>query len=97
MSVRCPVCDRIYDWPSKGMLRRPSRDHIIPRAWGGQEYMNGLSNLRVMCQECNSLRAMCGHCLGALAALRAVSEVECVVPGELARKWFRPAAPRPST
>lgn len=50
--------------------RRRSRDHICPTSWGGP---NRADNIRHVCQDCNSLRAACGHCIGALACARAVA------------------------
>lgn len=50
-------------------------DHIIPKAWAGRrvmEYDPAVSNLKPACEQCNRLRADCGHCPGAMAALRAM-------------------------
>lgn len=56
--------------------RQPmTRDHIIPRAWGGSDRLwhpDGPQNIRMICQDCNHLRGQVGHCVGAMAALRAL-------------------------
>lgn len=31
-------------------------------------------NIRYLCAECNELRAACGHCIGAVACIRAIAE-----------------------
>lgn len=51
--------------------RRPSRDHIFPREWGGTF---APENIRRVCSDCNQLRALAGHCLAILACARAVAE-----------------------
>lgn len=61
---RCPICGYLMIG-----RRRPSKDRILPGVWGGR-YVE--DNIRVACQVCNSLRAMAGHCLGALACASAV-------------------------
>jgi hypothetical protein len=47
-----------------------SRDHIRPRAWGGDDTAE---NRRLCCKSCNENRGTCGHCIGALACVRAVA------------------------
>ncbi len=64
--LRCPICG----YQMMGERRRPSRDRILPGAWGGT-YRH--DNLRIICQLCNAFRAAAGHCLGALACARAVA------------------------
>lgn len=51
--------------------RRPSRDHIFPREWGGTF---APENIRRVCQECNYLRALAGHCVAVLACAQAVAD-----------------------
>lgn len=53
-----------------------TRDHILPKAWGGAAMWldhNRVWNTVPACFACNQLRAICGHCPGAMAALRAVA------------------------
>lgn len=64
----CKCCGRLM-LPNHPR-HKPTRDHIRPRAWGGA---NALENLRVFCNECDQLRALAGHCLGALACARAIA------------------------
>lgn len=52
---------------------RISKDHILPREWGGRELHNIANNIRWCCQTCNNHRAAAGHCLGALACVREVA------------------------
>ena len=67
----CFVCGNPYD----AQERRLSRDHILPRHWGGQDLLYGdVRNLRDMCRHCNTWRGIFGHCLGALACARAASK-----------------------
>lgn len=52
-----------------------SRDHIIPREWGGMDTLwwdesGEVRNVKPACVKCNQLRARCGHCVGAMAAVR---------------------------
>jgi hypothetical protein len=64
----CKCCGRLM-LPNHPQ-QKPTRDHIRPRAWGGE---NTRENLRVFCRDCNQLRAMADHCLGALACARAIA------------------------
>lgn len=69
----CPCCERLMlpGDPHRG----PSRDHIMPREWHSPPRLTlGEGHIRVLCLDCNGLRAMAGHCLGALACARAVAE-----------------------
>lgn len=72
----CPVCRREMSGTHYYEHRR-SRDHILPREWGGRDVMwpgaDGASrNIRVMCASCNSRLATSGHCIGAMACIMAV-------------------------
>lgn len=63
----CPYCRLFVD--------RLTRDHIIPRAWGGTDRLwwdRSISNVRMCCERCNSLRGELGHCVGAMAAIRTI-------------------------
>jgi hypothetical protein len=54
-----------------------TRDHILPRAWGGRLIIHDdVSNWRWMCRRCNGRRAAAGHCLAALACIEAIAETE---------------------
>lgn len=64
---KCPYCGLFAE--------KLTRDHIIPRAWGGTNrihYDVPISNIRMCCQPCNSLRGAVGHCVGAMAAIRMI-------------------------
>lgn len=87
---KCPMCDREMQPSYKNEERyKASRDHILPRKFGGRSWMYGqapnnaacddwkswgVRNYRIMCQECNSLLNLCGQCVGALAAFRDVAD-----------------------
>lgn len=69
-----------------GSPERLTLDHIIPRALGGP---NVAENLRPLCKLCNVTLPMVGHCVGALACVRA-----CVGRTTVSEtlKWWRRAA-----
>lgn len=67
--------------------RRMSKDHILPRAWGGGKLSLIAINTRWICQECNQQRAACGHCVGALACVRQVATESCVAVSTVLRRW----------
>ena len=75
--VFCPYCKRPMTSGKKvNNPTRASRDHILPRQWGGLDSWgteHAPRNLRWCCQECNNLRAAVGHCIGALACLATVT------------------------
>jgi hypothetical protein len=81
----CPICHvRMTTYGDDGI----SRDHILPRSWGGLfEMFGGVRNKRIMCRRCNVQLATCGHCIGALACLRSVALAQDVPPSRLIRKW----------
>jgi hypothetical protein len=84
-SGACPMCRGLMrPWRAAGL--NPSVDHIVPRAWKGD---NSIENLRLMCRECNTLRGSVDHCVGALACVLAVAK-----PSGAARIWakWRPVA-----
>lgn len=62
-----------------------SLDHIVPLCAGGS---NNPENLRVVCKLCNQSRAVAGHCVGALACVRAVLGRKRPPVGEVARRWL---------
>ncbi len=55
----------------------PTKDHIFPKLWGGA---NAAENYRIVCRRCNSLRAAMGHCVGAMACLRAIADDKKIKP-----------------
>ena len=84
----CPYCDEQmtkgfrYDGaPSKSY---PTIDHILPKAWGG---LNRMENYRIVCIKCNNLRAVVGHCVGAMACLRTVAEDRKIKVSDLMVAW----------
>ena len=68
---QAPACPCCYRSMSAEPGLRPSRDHSQPKAWGGGIAMDG--RYRTICEDCNTLRAQAGHCLGALACARLVA------------------------
>jgi hypothetical protein len=59
-----------------GVPTRGLGDHILPKAWGGSRRSE---NMRTCCLRCNALRALCGHCPGAMLCVWAVAgRPECV-------------------
>jgi hypothetical protein len=72
----CPMCRHEMNGKHYSDLRR-SRDHILPREWGGRDWMwkgedGATRNIRTMCAGCNSKLATSGHCVGAMACILAV-------------------------
>lgn len=80
---------------------RASADHILPKERGGSFRMfpdrpraeapqdrGYVRNHRIMCQRCNGLLAACGHCVAALASVRAVA-AHAPQDARLALRWFR--------
>lgn len=90
MTAICPQCGEIMlpsDWDT-AHPKRMSRDHILPRARGGQWILHGDTvNWRLMCQECNGIIAAVGHCAGAAACVRAVAQDTCERWPEVLRAW----------
>lgn len=89
MIEHCPRCGMTYTAPWNSS-RRKSRDHILPRERGagnGSMIHGDVRNVEIMCQECNSLRAACGHCWGAVACVLAISENRAVGAATMQR-WM---------
>jgi hypothetical protein len=88
---RCPYCGRaIRGWETGAHNEwAATRDHIFPKAWGGA---NTADNIRIVCNACNVLRGAAGHCLGALACVRAVAGAGYRSEIAILRAW---ALPRP--
>ncbi len=99
----CPLCGVTMTVPS----HRPSavsRDHILPRERGGRFVIHGdTRNRRLICVGCNGRLGTCGHCVGALACVYAVSGPTSplaviqawgmgVVASSITGPWTRPAA-----
>lgn len=75
MSNRCYICEGLFAPRSEGPRHpaRKTRDHVLPKCWGGTDLLHGdTKNTKDACSRCNGLRAKAGHCVGALAAARAV-------------------------
>jgi len=91
-NMRCPHCDHLMS-KSPNSTRRLSRDHIFPVEWGGNntwgDDIEG-RNYRWCCQECNSLRASVGHCIGAMATVLIVARHTKQRPILVARGWGLP-------
>jgi hypothetical protein len=66
---------------------RMSKDHILPRHWGGGGVGKYARNTRWICQECNNHRAACGHCVGALACVQQVASESCISVSAVLRRW----------
>lgn len=74
MTIPCPMCRtpmvEVADSPN-----RKSRDHILPRCRGGTASLpEGVRNVRIICQDCNSQIARSCHCVALLACVRAVAD-----------------------
>lgn len=86
----CPLCKlamTVLHVNGVGARRRMSKDHILPRVWGGGRLGVIAVNTRWVCQECNQQRAACGHCVGALACVRTVASESCVPVSAVMRHW----------
>lgn len=86
MSETCAYCRR-------PMTRRPnerlsrSRDHVLPREWGGRDRWD---NYRVVCRDCNSFRAQAGHCVGVMACALTVARDNDKSARNTLREWRLP-------
>lgn len=76
----CPQCRK----PMTSHNRRPTRDHIKPREFGG---LSIPENIRIVCSDCNGLRALAGHCVGALACALAVANEMRIAPLHVILRW----------
>lgn len=87
MSSDCVYCRRpmLRSKQHPNHPRRASQDHIMPMAWGPGPGAD--IELRPCCQECNTLRAACGHCIGAMAAVHQVAKAERHPAMAVARRW----------
>ena len=72
---RCPRCNVAMVKTSRTPNpRAPSIDHILPKVRGGRMFIHGdVRNWRLLCCGCNNFLAICGHCPGAVAAVKAVA------------------------
>lgn len=78
----CPLCGVIMRERHGSKPDSLTYDHILPRERGGTLSMHGYAhcrgiggptrNRRIVCKHCNELLGQCGHCIGALACVRAV-------------------------
>jgi hypothetical protein len=70
-----------------------TRDHIVPQAWGGGDWLfshskeDGVSNIKLCCADCNVNRGMVGHCVGAMACVRAVGASTKRSFSDVTRAW----------
>lgn len=80
---RCPYCRSRMEKLRGGANAKVgpltmTRDHIVPQAWGGGDWLfshskeDGVSNIKLCCADCNVKRGMVGHCVGAMACVQAV-------------------------
>ncbi len=86
----CPLCKipmTILHVDGLGARRRMSKDHILPRAWGGGRLGLIAVNIRWICQQCNQHLAACGHCIGALACIQQVAAESCVSFSNVYKSW----------
>lgn len=67
----CPYCKNPMSPSRKPAQQSRTRDHILPREWGGTD---AADNIRKVCTTCNGLRALAAHCVGVLACARAVKQ-----------------------
>ena len=93
----CPICGVVMPQQpgtntSAYMFRR-SADHILPQSRGGRKKIHGdTKNTRIVCQTCNELLACCGHCIGAMACVRAVTRTMGPVKfpdKRMAMRWWK--------
>lgn len=84
----CPICTCRM---TTGRFTSPAtrtRDHILPKFRGGMRTIHGdVTNVRVMCQECNNRIAQCGQCIGAFACAYEVSEYSGQGFWDVLRDW----------
>jgi hypothetical protein len=87
-ALLCPYCrcgmQRRRHRPGSIDPHRRTRDHIRPKAWGGSD---SADNIRDVCRRCNEQRAVCGHCIGALACARAVACSRHASVASVIRQW----------
>ncbi len=79
----CPYCGFQMS-KDKTASNGATYDHILPLAANGS---NHPTNLKVVCKLCNQSRAVAGHCVGALACVRAVLGRKRPTVGDVARVW----------
>ncbi len=98
MPPHCPHCGcRMVARNRRGKQpweQCPTRDHILPREWGGRTTPD---NLRWCCRRCNQNRVYTGHCVGALACVYAVAKSSGRSTLHVTQRWRlqRPVRPRP--
>ena len=91
----CPYCGEPFPRGKVGPShpRRRTRDHILPQAWGGGSRLHatlgdeGVSNVRIVCAQCNERRGQVGHCLAALRCVLDVARATGRPYAEVARQW----------
>ena len=84
----CPYCgfamERNKGGSTAGKTLMATLDHILPQVAGGSDHPE---NLRIVCQLCNGSRGATGHCVGALACVRAVLGRKRPTESEVSRLW----------
>ena len=91
----CPYCGEPFPKGHVGPThpRRRTRDHILPQCWGGGSRLYaspgdpGVSNVRIVCAQCNERRGQAGHCLAALRCVLDVARATGRPYAEVARQW----------
>src|ERR1700733_6514337 len=97
---RCPYCNRIMrnrtakeEQHGTLVALMPTCDHILPRSRKDGDFdfrKSAINNVKIVCFRCNSLRASCGDCIGAMAAVLTLTQDvgDFGKPFRLARLWF---------
>ena len=90
MMARCPRCDEPMPagTPLTSHPNRRSVDHILPLEYGGKNMIHGdVRNTQIMCQHCNSMRALHFHCWALWVCVKTVAQDEGVKPITVYRRW----------
>lgn len=96
--MKCPYCGVEMRRPRQRVRQLksyrppencPTNDHILPKARGGQDVAE---NYRRVCLSCNRMRGAVGHCIGALACVRAVAGARNMNQLAVIRLWKLPTA-----
>lgn len=85
-STICPYCSRrmVIARSLKNDQLARTKDHIRPKAWGGN---NDPNNIRLCCRRCNELRAGAGHCHAIVMMAWSVARGTKRRPEEVLRQW----------
>lgn len=78
----CPIC--------KNKVKSLTKDHIIPKFTGASTFLDcRVSNIKMICLECNINRAVAGHCIGALVCAIDVANDTGSTPRKVLVSWKR--------